>query len=460
MLGASLKSAFRHPYPSLQSSWNYAQLGLLIFPCSPFLGAVGLVVALFKTWLRQYPIIVRRPLNWGFALLSVLLIITAGFANDKESAFLGLFNLLPFFLFFAAFNLVIQTPAQLRQLSWIVVIGSLPTVIMGFGQLLLGWTFKLKFLWIVLEWDLEPGGDPPGRMSSIFMHANILAGYLVIVFILGLGLWLENYRHFQRHRDKETRRQGNMGTWGHGDKRTLPVLPLLFLSVMVITTFVALILTNSRNAWAIAVAVSLAYALYQGWHILVASVSGITSGVLLAAFAPEPIAQLFRKVVPAFFWARLNDQLYPDRPVELLRTTQWQFAWSLAQQRPWTGWGIRNFTALYRAQMHVRLNHPHNLFLMLAAETGLPCTLLFCGLISWVFISGIQLLYKSNFFKGEDRLIYFSYLMLFVGWVLFNTADVTLFDFRLNTLSWLMLAAISGVAYRQENLEKSSKPIE
>jgi O-antigen ligase len=47
-----------------------------------------------------------------------------------------------------------------------------------------------------------------------------------------------------------------------------------------------------------------------------------------------------------FLWARLTDQLYPDRPLATLRTTQWQFAGSMAQQRPWTGWGLRNFTPL------------------------------------------------------------------------------------------------------------------
>jgi O-antigen ligase len=230
---------------------------------------------------------------------------------------------------------------------------------------------------------------------------------------------------------------------------------LLFLTVAVIANFVALILTDSRNAWAIAIFACLAYAFYQGWRILVAGVAGIATSVLLAAFAPSPVAQLFRKVVPAFFWARLNDQMYPDRPVALLRKTQWQFALSLTGQRPWTGWGLRNFTLLYQAKMDVWLGHPHNLFLMVFAETGFPTALLFCGLLVWIFIAGVQLLRKSQYIEeAEDRLIFFSYLLVFVGWVLFNTADVSLFDFRLNTLSWLLLSAISGVAYRYNQYER------
>ncbi|BAZ19894.1 O-antigen polymerase [Kalymmatonema gypsitolerans NIES-4073] len=452
MLGACLKTAFRHPKPSLQSLWNYAQLGLLIFPLTPFFGAVGIVLASLGTWLAQYRTIIRRPLNWGFALLSVLLIITAGFAYDKTAAFLGLFNFLPYFIVFAGFSALIQTPAQLRQMSWILVFSSLPVVILGFGQLFLDWSFKIRILWFVVEWDIERGGQPLGRMASIFMYANILAGYLMIVFILGLGLWVESYRRIRGQGDKGTRGQGELG----GHRRIyFPHLTLLFLTVAVIANFVALILTDSRNAWAIAIFACLAYALYEGWRILVAGVAGIATSVLLAAFAPSPVAQLFRKVVPAFFWARLNDQMYPDRPVALLRKTQWQFALSLTGQRPWTGWGLRNFTLLYQAKMDIWLGHPHNLFLMVFAETGFPTALLFCGLLVWIFIAGVQLLRNSQHIQdAEDKLIFFSYLLVFVCWVLFNTADVSLFDFRLNTLSWLLFSAISGVAYRYNQYQR------
>jgi O-antigen ligase len=441
MLGACLKKPFHHPHPGLQSLWKYAQLGVLIFPLSPFIGALGMVVALFGTWITQYRTIIRRPLNWGFALLSLLLIATASFAYDKIAAFLGLFNFLPFFLLFAAFSILIQTPAQLRQMSWMMVLSSLPVVIFGFGQLFLNWSFKLRVLGFVVEWEIEPGGSPPGRMASIFMHANTLAGYLMIIFILALGLWVESYRWMRQGDKKE---QG----------KKISHLPFLLLTVTVVANFVALILTNSRNAWAIAIFACLAYALYEGWQILVASVAGVSASILLAAFAPLPMAQLFRRVVPTFFWARLNDQLYPDRPLALLRKTQWQFALSLTQQRPWTGWGLRNFTALYQAKMHIELGHPHSLFLMLFAETGLPTALLFCGLLGWILIAGIQLLQSKYLEQPGDKLIFFSYLVVVGGWVLFNTADVSLFDLRLNTLSWVLLSAISGVVYRYKHYQR------
>jgi O-antigen ligase len=385
------------------------------------------------TWRKQHQIISQNPIHKGFAILSILLLISTGFAPHKLDAFLGLFNLLPFFFFFTGLTPLIQTPAQLRQISWIMVFGSVPILIIGFGQLFLGWNFQFQFLWIVFDWIVAPEKSLSGRMASNFMHPNTLAAYLVTIFILGLGLWLENY---------------------HKLKQKNPLI--IFLTITVFANFIALILTNSRNGWGITIFTCLAYALYRGWRLIVTVVVSITSCFFLAAFAPSPIAQFFRLFVPYGIWARLNDDMFPDRPVGLMRKTQWEFAWNLTQQHPLTGSGLRSFGGLYKNQIQIDVNHPHNLFLMLSAETGLITTLLFCGLLIWILITASQLLWKSKSIEPENRLIFFSYLITFIGWILFNTVDVTTFDIRLNTLSWVFVASLCGVMY-QYTLSRQGK---
>jgi O-antigen ligase len=160
------------------------------------------------------------------------------------------------------------------------------------------------------------------------------------------------------------------------------------------------------------------------------------------------IAQVFRQIVPAFFWARVNDQMFANRPIATLRSTQWQFAWDLTQQRPFTGWGLRNFTALYQAKYSFWLGHPHSLFLMLTAETGLITTLLLYGLVGWIFLRGIQHLqtWTAQTVKEQgDRRIYFSFLLAFFACTFFHSFDVILFDARINTMGWLLLATIWGI---------------
>lgn len=450
-----------HPDPKLQLPWNIVQVGTLILPMMPTLGVISLALAILMTLGFKFKTIIARPLNWGFGIFSLLLIITTALADDKTSALLGIFNFLPFILFFCASDVLIQTPSQLRHLAWILVVNSIPVVLIGFGQMFLGW--KTSEFWLnIFGWTIASGGNPIGRMASVFMYANILAGYLTITFILACGLWLE--RSWQ---------------WGVGSggeepivakdesnnslSALLPSLPnfpasspysLIFLSIAVILNFAALILTNSRNAWVIAILACVAYAIYKRFWIIVAGVGGVVSCILLAAFAPTTIAQVFRKVVPAFFWARLNDQMFPDRPIALMRTTQWDFAWSMTMQRPWTGWGLRNFTPQYEQHMKIWLGHPHNFFLMLSAETGIPATLLFIGIIGAILVLGLRLLQKSKCLDPQDKLLFFSYILIVSAWVLFNTVDVSLFDLRLNALSWLLLGSTSGVIYRYNHLQK------
>ncbi len=477
----NLKSGVqKHPDRSLQIPWNLAQVGLIIFPVIPILGALGIFLGLIGTYKQKTSEISRHPINLGFAILSVLLVITAVFANNRIEAFLGLGNFLPFFILFAAFSRLIQTPTQLRQLSWIIIISSIPVMILGLGQQFLGWSGIVQ-LQPVFGWVLEPKGNPPGRMASVFMYANILACYLTITFILALGLWVEG---FERKKE-EGRRKKDEGRRIRETSNELPIpnsqFPIpnsqfLFLTFAVLGNAVCLIFTNSRNAWGLAIFAAIVFAVYAGWKKILAVVFSAVGTVFLSAFGPQPIRQYLRTIIPAFFWARLTDEMFPNRPTATLRTTQWQFAWSMTEQRPWTGWGLRNFTPLYEAKMQQWVGHPHSLILMLTAETGIPVTLFFLGLVGWILARGVLLLvnWRSHFpvntqqqeIEGNsisnitsrvicqdvslgDRLIFFSYLLAFAACTLFNTVDVTLFDFRVNTISWLLLAAICGIGNRE-----------
>lgn len=442
-----------HPHPKLQIPWYLTQLGLLIFPLIPALGTVSFIIASVVTWRQQYRIINNRQFNWGFALLSILLIITTCFADDKLAAFLGLFNFLPFFLFFAALSALIQTITQLRQLSWILVIGSIPVVFIGVGHMFWKWTLW-PFWEIIFGWKLTQHINPITRMESVMMNSNLLAAYLLTVLITGFGLWIEKWQQINRIEKQVNNQKFSLSS--------VPI-PLLLLTLTLIGDFVALILTHSRNGWGSIIFACIAYALYQNWYWMIAGITAIFVSVMTAARAPLAIAELFRKIIPQFFWIRLHNQVYSDLPLPLHRKSMWEFAWFLVLKRPWTGWGLRNFSLLYQDKTQYWLGHPHNFFFMLSAETGLPTTIFFCGLLSLPLIMGIRLLQSSKSLVNEDELIFFSYLLAFVVWMIFNTADVTIFDFRLNTLFWLTLAAICGVIYNYshnlENNKFSSFPV-
>jgi len=472
-----------HPDPRLQRCWNILQVSLLLLPINGFLGTVGTLLAALTVWKQRFRDLAQSPIAKGFLLLGLVMIISSLVAHHRLTALLGLANFLPFFIVFPALCELLQVPAQLRRLAWILVIGSVPVVVIGLGQLFWGWAAEIRVLGVLVDIEIDAKGNPWGRMASTFFYANVLAIYLTITFTLNLGLWIEAWES-RRHPSSPMAKPWPDAT--KGVDRLAPPYPLthrLFLSVALAGNAVALVLTNSRNAWAIALLVCLALAIYKSWRWLMVLLGVIAGSVLGAAFAPSPIGEGLRMVVPAFFWARITDDLYPDRPTATLRVTLWKFAWDLAQQRPWLGWGLNNFSPLYQEQMHIFRGHPHNLLLMLAAETGIPAMLMMLGLVGWIVYRGVKHLMHWQVstrptFPGplrlspadaspspsyrpiptaitNDRLIYFTYLVAFLACTVFSLSDVTLFDVRINILGWLLLAAIAGVVNHATAVQES-----
>jgi O-antigen ligase len=402
--------------------WRWFCVSVLFFPFFPALGALGLVIVLGIIWRKNYYKIIHSSLNRAFGILAGLLVFSSALAKYPQEAWLGLANFLPYFALFMALRCLITEP-KLGQLAWLLVLPSLPIVLLGFGQIYASWDTP-PLMEAILGWQLVPLGVPTGRMSSVFNYTNFLAIYLAIAFTLTLGLWLETWQHKSSKLKKQT------------------LFSLFLLTLILLADISGLVLTSSRNAWGLAVFSFMAYALYLGWKWLVWGVTGAATAILWASFAPNLGGTQLRRLVPTFIWVRLSDQAY-ERPVETLRLTQWQFCWDLITERPVFGWGLRNFTPLYEAKMNLWLGHPHNFFLMFGAETGIISLLLFLAIIAMIMFQAAKLC--LTWFGTAPNPIFFSYLVAFTSCILFNLADVTIFDLRVNTMIWILLAAISGV---------------
>ena len=404
--------------------WLYFSLSILVFTLFPALGTLGLVVILVAIWRNNYSEIIKSRLNQGLGIVAVLLIFSSALAEYPQEAYLGLANFLPFFALFVALRYLITQPSQLKQLSWLLILPSLPIVILGMGQLFAGW-HSPSLIASILGWELVPLGVPEGRMSSVFIYANFLAIYLAIAFTLAFGLWLETWQSRSKQLTKAQ------------------IQTLSLLSIIILADIGGLILTSSRNAWGLAVFSFMAYAVYLGWRWLVWGVTGAATAVLWASFLPSFGGTILRQIVPSFIWTRLSDQLY-ERPVETLRITQWQFCWDLIKERPWFGWGLRNFTPLYEAKKNFWFGHPHNFFLMLSAEAGVIATGLLIVIVGSIMCQAVVLL--KNWSGKDSQITFFSYAIAFYCFILFNLADVTIFDLRVNIIAWMLLGAISGVS--------------
>jgi O-antigen ligase len=421
---------WKHPNSRLQSAWNWARVGFVIFPLISSIGAILIFTALVKTWRQTSSEIARQRLNWGLAILSPWLIFVSLMGVQPGDALLGTLNFLPFFAFFAAYSTLIRSPEQLRQLAWIALIPAVPIMLLGILQML-GWGGNIPIPGTPgYLWQMAVGGEPLGRMSSVFAHANPLAAYLQMVFIFALGL-LVDLSERASERDRENIWKSPKLWW--------------LLGVLGLCT-VSLIWTSSRAAWSIAILSSLLFTIYRGWYWLVGGVTAIATIILSAAYAPPPLKAPLRSIVPRYFWARITDEMYPDRPKDLTRLSQWIFAWDMTKARPLTGWGLQSFGPLYQESTKIWLGYPHNLLLMLSSNLGIPATIAIFGLVGWILMRGTRFFLDLPLQWRSDRTVFFTYLVAFAGFAIFNIADVTALELRLNTLAWLLLAGIWGVA--------------
>lgn len=409
--------------------WAWVRRSLFLLPLWPAVGTVGFGLTALQQGRSHWRSLRHDPSTWGFLLLSLAAVGSCLGASYPAEAWLGLANFLPFFGFFLALRPLLATPDRLQELAKLWVGSATIVAVLGLGQILAGW--QTPSWWAaVLGWTLQPAGNPPGRLASTFLYANTCATFLGLAWVLGLGLAIAAWRNWRCDRAR----------W-----QALAGLELALAAIGA-----ALVLTSSRSAWIVALLAVLAYALYLGWYWLWGLAAIGCGSVLWAAFGTPPSQLWFQRVVPAYFWARLNDSLYPDRPAAILRTTQWQFCWDLTLARPWQGWGLRNFTPLYEAHTGAWLGHPHNLPLMLSAEWGIPATVLFLGLVGWPLVRAVGLVARSprrdsSALAPPERLVILSYVLAFGACMLFNAADVTIFELRNNILGWLLLAALAGV---------------
>jgi hypothetical protein len=410
---------WQHPDAALQKGWDYLRWSMLVFPLFGGVGALLAVIGLVLVWRNRFTEIITRNSNRGLGLLTIGMILAMCGSIDPPNALLGLFNFIPFFGLFAAYNVAIRSTVQLRQLAVIFVWGSIPVIALGLAQMFGGWSGEIKLPGIPIELiEVLPGGNPPGRMCSIFMYANAFAAYLQMVFILGLGLWVDGW-------EQPIKNYRYLG----------------WLSLFLIVTSICIYGTSSRSVWMGSVLSIIAFGIYKHWYWILGIISSAIVLIFGSAYAPVGVREPLRSIVPRAVWARITDEMYPHRPMEITRTAQWQFAVQLIRERPLTGWGLQSFGPLYQKYAQTWLGYPHNLLLMLGSSVGMPVTCGFLVFVGWILYRGVLWIDRIT----DDRTLFFTYLLVFGGFMLFNITDVSAIDLRLNGLAWIVLASICGV---------------
>jgi O-antigen ligase len=123
----------------------------------------------------------------------------------------------------------------------------------------------------------------------------------------------------------------------------------------------------------------------------------------------------------------------------------WQIALELIGDRPWLGWGLGNYKILYPSFPHDPeydvVFHPHNFWLLLGAEAGIPVAIAFTVWVGYLCYRAVRVLLQNQL-EPPVRSILLAYLLGFAGCIAFAFFDVTFYDARTNIVDWVLLAGI------------------
>ncbi len=184
---------------------------------------VGLVVA---AWRKGFAAYWSDGLNRVLLVVAGLLLAGATQAVSGGLAWWGLFNWLPFFWGLWGWQAYVAIPDARRRCSSWMVAGTVPVLITGLGQMVLGWQGPWSMAGDLVIWHMDAGGNPGGRLSGLFDYATITAAWLALTWPLLLGCLLRSPQGW--------RQRGSV-------------------LVLVVLHGLCLCLTASRNAWATAV---------------------------------------------------------------------------------------------------------------------------------------------------------------------------------------------------------------
>ncbi len=264
----------------------------------------------------------------------------------------------------------------------------------------------------------------------MFGHPNALAAYLVLVLGLGLGLILY-YSLRQRQSESPEAAKQTSGKWQQ---------ILVYLGTF--ACLLGIFASGSRNGLLVAISQLLVFGLFTKASRVVLGLGAIGIVGLIAAVIRLGIGG---RSLLAIDWS--SDP----------RIGVWKFGLELLSQRPWLGWGLGNFKLQYPPGLipeYQYIAHPHNFWLLLAVEAGIPVMIL---LTLWVgkicYLSVRQLI--TTPFNTPHQAVLLIYLLAFWGCVAFALFDVTFYDARINTMNWVLLTALYTLSRDAGSLDRS-----
>ena len=399
-------------------------IGIFLLVSAPILGSISLFFsALLGTLINKQKYLND---NWNklflicgtFILLSTMKHILFGQDSYKDSldpilSLIGTFNWLPFFWIFWGCQYYLNSRIKRKKTALLLVSGTFPLLVSGFGQYFFNWTGPLNFLNGLIIWYQRPIQEH--GLTGPFNNQNYAGSWLSLVWPFCIALILQKPKNIY-HR----------------------IISLFFLVSIVLAAF----LTNSRNAWA-SIFGSVPLVLGLGsllWFIPIIVIISLIFSIAIFQPLSGSFQDLFREIIPDKFWLEFAKEGIGMK--KLTRLDIFISALNISYIDPFFGLGAGAFPILFELQKNIWRGHPHNIILELAISYGYPVTLFLFSTIALLLILSAKIIFNKKSLNTE--LIHFekawwTSIFMFCITQLF---DVQYFDARISIIAWILLCGL------------------
>ena len=405
-----------------KTGFTFFSIGLFLLPSALFLGSIFLIASLMISTASNYKEYFKDLWNLPFFIGGLLLILSSFVHSLSTNTFtqyeinsyfswLGLANWIPFFWCFWGFKYYLSSSHQRRLCSLILIAGSFPVFISGFGQYFFNWFGPMSTLFGSIVWFQRPILPREG-MTGLFNNANYLAAWLNLIWPFCLASLIYTKR---------------------GIYEKLTVI------AFILGTSLSLILTNSRSAWIgllIGTFLTIGRRKYMLFILITITLILIVGITVIPIFGEFP-QFILSKVLPNSIWLELSD-------LEISRLDIWRKAIGYVFKNPLFGLGAGSFTRLYEIDTSMWKGHAHNLIIELLISYGLPGGLLIFGNIFLMIKEAIKKIFFP--FKLNQKSIFdIAWLTSLIVFLLSQMVDVQYFDARISIVFWILLSGTRNI---------------
>ena len=423
----NIKLYFSKEKPLEDYGFIFFLLGIFFLPSTMLIGILFLLPAFIIASLSLNKSFFKDYWNFPFLIFGFLIIISAIFQNylltnnyeeiwDTKLSLVGLFNWIPLIWVFWASQPYLNSKLKRRSFSLILVAGTFPVLITGFGQYFLNWNGPFETLNGLVIWYQRPIAKP-GGLTGLFSNQNYAASWLSFVWPFCIALLLEK-----------------------GNNLFKKTTALGFL----MSTGLAAFLTFSRNAW-IGLITSTPIVIGKKGLKFFLPLLTITILILFFLFSPIFEGELqnnLRNLLPRSILLEFSNEGYEG--LDVTRIGIYKSAITLIKENPFFGIGAGSFTEIFLLNTTFWKGHSHNLLLELAISYGLPATIIFFVTTTYILYLSSKKIFSSKIIINNSYIdrAFWSALFFFL---ISQLSDVQYFDGKISLITWILIAGLKNI---------------